>query len=464
MATRGTFSHGHRQIVADTSREQRVTSAMLAVLCSVEEFGKHMLQMVGAPVTKTSRIECFTEVVFKGAPSDPRMRPDGLVLVTLGSRRWSAIVEAKMGAAELTEDQVETYLDIARQFKVDAVITVSNQFSPLPTHHPLAVDKRKTRHVGLYHWSWTSVLSEARLLAEHKGVSDPDQAYVLQELIRYLMHPSSGVLSFTRMGPDWKNLCEAVQHDSPLARNSSQVTESVGDWHQLLRFVALRMSLIVGRAVTVSMSRAQADDPANYLNDAIGQLLRSRSLDGEFAIPDAASRLRLCADLNRRTLTASMRLKAPTDRVRASSLVTWALGQAGKCEDPELLIRAIWPGRAPDTTASLGRLREDRNALLNSGLSSLPLAFEFSRVRDLAGQFKGSSKFVEHAVDTVPRFYADVGQHLKTWIPPAPKVTKEAAVVDEAVTPAKVDRPPVGKETTEKPLTPSERTTTDNTS
>lgn len=36
-------------VVADVSREQRLTSALLAVFGSVNEFGKTMLQIVKAP-------------------------------------------------------------------------------------------------------------------------------------------------------------------------------------------------------------------------------------------------------------------------------------------------------------------------------------------------------------------------------------------------------------------------------
>ncbi|RJQ54784.1 MAG: hypothetical protein C4521_03845 [Actinobacteria bacterium] len=412
--------------VADTSREQRITSAVLAVLSSVDEFGKKMLHMVGAPVTKTAKIRAFTEVVFCGAQVEKDARPDGLILVTLGSRRWSAIVEAKVGNSELTRQQIEAYLDVARDHKVDALITVSNQFAPLPTHHPVDVDRRKTRNVALYHWSWTEVLSEARLLAEHKGVSDPDQAYVLGELIRYLEHPGSGVLSFGQMGSGWRDICNAVQNAASLSRNSPKVTAVASDWHQLLRFIALQMSVTVGRTVKVQMSRAHAADAARRLSDTVGRLLESHCLEGEFEIPDAAARLRLCADLNRRTLTAAMRLRAPTDRVRATSLVTWALRQVSRCDDPALLIRAMWPGRAHDTAATLGRLREDRRSIL-SKTTSAPVAFEFARVLDAAGRFKGSRTFVEDTVNLPPAFYADVGQHLRAWIPPAPKVSKQVA-------------------------------------
>lgn len=60
------------------------------------------------------------------------------------------------------------------------------------------------------HLSWADILSTAVLQKEHRGVSDPDQAWILGELIRYLEHPKSGAMEFEDMGPDWVPLREAV--------------------------------------------------------------------------------------------------------------------------------------------------------------------------------------------------------------------------------------------------------------
>jgi hypothetical protein len=45
------------------------------------------------------------------------------------------------------------------------------------------------------------VLTEAVVQKEHRGISDPDQAYILGELIRYLSDPRSGAVSFEGMAP-----------------------------------------------------------------------------------------------------------------------------------------------------------------------------------------------------------------------------------------------------------------------
>ena len=97
--------------VADTSKENRITSILLATMMSVEEFGKTMLNAIGVRAGKTSKIQCFTEIVFKG-DGQSKIRPDGLIIVKTGNKEWRAIVESKIGKNELDKAQIEAYLDL----------------------------------------------------------------------------------------------------------------------------------------------------------------------------------------------------------------------------------------------------------------------------------------------------------------------------------------------------------------
>ena len=50
-------------------------------------------------------------------------------------------------------------------------------------------------------------MSRAVVEKEHRGITDPDQAYILGELIRYLEHPRSGALELEDMGSSWWCRC-----------------------------------------------------------------------------------------------------------------------------------------------------------------------------------------------------------------------------------------------------------------
>ena len=413
-------------VVADTRKEQRATSALLAVIGSVAEYGRDLLSVVGAPVGKTSRIRCFTEVEFKSQPKETRQRPDGLIQVRTGKRIWSAIVEAKVGNAVLDAEQIEAYLDIAHLVGADAVITISNQFAARPTHHPVTVSKRKLGKIGLYHWSWTFLLTQAVIEEGSKGVEDPDQAFILNELIRYLDHDSSGVTGFNRMPATWKNLCASVQHGTRLTRSAPEVVDAATSWHGLTRFIALKMSVGVGREVSVYLSRSHAKDADQRLHDDVAALATASSLQASFDIPDAADRVHFSADLARRTLTASMTLQAPKDRKLPKALFTWIFRQVEVCPDDGLMIVAKWPGRTPDTSATLAQMREDRNVLLGGAAGQMPVAFEVRQVGDLGGRFWGARTFVEDALRAATAFYEEVGQYLEAWVPKPPKVKPES--------------------------------------
>ncbi len=415
-------------VVADSKKEERATSIVLAAMAAVHEFGHSLLQAVEAPVRKSSTITCYTEVVFKNQPTGSKLRPDGVIIIRTRGEEWKAIVESKIGSATLEPEQIESYLELAKAVGANAVITISNQFAPRPTHHPVQIAKGKLKSIALFHWSWMFITTEAVLCSEHRGVSDSDQGLILRELIRYLSHSSSGVSSFTRMPAVWKDLCGSVQQGLQLTRNMPGVTDCAQSWRELVRYIALEMSVTVGRSVNVYLTRPEAVDTNVRLQNIVDQLLKTGVLSTSFEVPDAASRIIYSADLLRRTLTASMSLRAPKDRTQARACVTWLLNQLNKCSDEEVIIVASWPGRIPDTTASLAQLREDRNCILEGTSGHLPTEFEIRSVVDLGGRFRGAKTFVEDAVEHLPKFYRIVGQYLQAWVPPAPRVKDPTSV------------------------------------
>ena len=180
-------------------QERRATSSLLAVMGAVPEFGRSLLKELDAP---KGRISPFAEVRFTDVDGKVSI-PDGAIVVERGKTRWSCLVEVKTGSAALTAEQVTRYLDIARDNGIDAVVTISNDITPDVMHSPVAVDKRKLRKVALRHLSWWRVITEAVVQHRFRGVADPDQAWILGELIAYLDHEASGASGFDDMGQDW---------------------------------------------------------------------------------------------------------------------------------------------------------------------------------------------------------------------------------------------------------------------
>ena len=400
------------------AQERHTTSVFLACLSLVPALGRALVEPLGQRVGVSSRIQTFTEVgLDSGAEGH---RPDGLIAISTGKKEpWMALVEAKVQRSKLDRDQVESYLKLASVNGIDALITVSNDFAAVPSHHPLHIT-RLPKNVLLFHWSWTSVLTHAKLLKE-QGVDDSEQHAVLSEFVRFLEHENSGVMGLDSMGPSWKDLVASAVAGAPLARTSDQVVDTVGTWHQETRDLALQLTEAVNANVSIGLSRAHRGSSGKRIEDDAAVLSRDQELRARYEVPDAASPITVVANLRGRTIEVSMQVPAPADRKSTSARVNWLLRQLPK-EGEELHIRASWPRRSTTTQASLASIREDPSVLQIEDRSLAPTSFEVKLVRNAVGRFSQPKRFVEELEKAVRSFYEQVGQRLKRWQPAAPRI------------------------------------------
>lgn len=423
-------------VVSDSQKEQRVVAVVLAAFRVVPEFALALLREVGAPSGKTAKIECYTEVVFRKAKDEKkRPRPDGLIVVTLGKRTWTAIIEAKAGTARLTTEQVEEYIAIARSHDVNAVITISNQYAVLPTHHPLEIPKSRRKAVELFHFSWAAIATKATVLNDTKKVADVEQAFILKEVIRFLQHDSSGTLTFSKMSPGWKDSALAIQQRLPVKANDASLQDAIGSWHELTKFLCLELSSALSENVVIRLPRTAALEQSRRFAGDVNLMMERQLLKCEFDIPNTAGIIKITADFLRRVVILSVEVGAPQDRARAPSAINWLTRQLPITDDDtKLLVRAAWRNRTQKTAAFLSQTREDPACLIGSDKSLLPRSFEVIRTIDMAGRFIQSQNFVEDVKSAVPMFYSDVVQHIKEWVPSPPKIKDSKAKEEEAET------------------------------
>jgi hypothetical protein len=72
-------------------QEQRATSSLLAVMAAVPQFGRAILDHLGAPGGK---VQTYTEIRF--LDEDTKLSiPDGALVVERGKSRWVCLVEVK---------------------------------------------------------------------------------------------------------------------------------------------------------------------------------------------------------------------------------------------------------------------------------------------------------------------------------------------------------------------------------
>ena len=426
---------------AEHRKEQRTVSVLLAALSAVPSFAKQLLSCCEARVGKTSELRTYTEIEFSSDDGTRKERPDGVLSLRTRGTQWSALIEAKIDKAEIDAEQIQRYAVIARTYGIDTVITLSNQLVPLPTHLPYAVPRRFSQRVKFFHISWVSVLTQALLiLRDRHGLSD-EQAFILEEMTRYLEHPGSGVRRFDQMNPEWRQLCLGVRQDVPFRRSSPEIKNTVTSWHQEERDLCLELSRRMDELVEIRIPRKHQADPELRLKDTCDALCKSQELHCTFIVPNAASDIEVTVNLERRTAACSMWLKAPGHKKRAGAKINWLVRQLRNVAGEDVILRVYW-GRRGTTQASMAEVREDATCLEIGRPGILPNSFEVIMIRSLGGRFTGRRTFIEDLEDLVPEFYDRIGQNLRPWTPPPPSIGKHDPIEHKEAT----DTDPVPKD------------------
>ncbi len=406
-------------------QERRATSALLAVMTAVDEFGKALVKPLGAPAGK---LETFIEVPFQ--LGERRLYPDGLIRVSRGSRVWTCLVEVKTANNDLATEQIENYLDIARDQKFDAVLTISNEIPPMAGQHPTKVDKRKMRTVALHHLPWSQVLSLAVLQKEFRGVSDPDQAWILGELIRYLEHSRSGALEFSDMGESWTKVRDAVTSGT-LRATDKGIEDVAGRFDALLRFAGLSLGRRLGTEAMPVLSRKEMADPSLRMASLTQSLVETGQLVGAIRVPDTVGDLVIVADLRAKQVTCHVDVDAP-GQGRPTTRVNWLVRQLKNAPDSLRIETFVARSRSSSGAELLGTIREDPARIITDPTRELRTFRVASSVSMGSKRGRGRGSFIDSVLDGIDSFYGDVLGDVKAWAAAPPRLRQETEVTQQA--------------------------------
>jgi stress response protein SCP2 len=387
-------------------QERRATSALLAVMGTVREFGAALTSKCGAP---RGALTTFIEVPF--GQDEEAYRPDGVLRVTRGQNTWTALVEVKTSNAKLDATQIDHYVEIARAKGFDAVITISNELAGGDADHPIAIDRRKLRKVALHHVSWDQIRAEAILTARHRGVADATQGKVLEEFIRYMTHARSGMGGLGDMGASWVKVRDAVK--AKTARPADKATGEVSArFDELVQHLGHHLSGLLGVEVQALAPRETPDHASRRQ-----QLADSGVLFGRLKVPGAIDVMVVGADLRSDRATASITVPAPRGETRPQTRVTWLLRQIPEDANESLRLEAHLAGPRSDSTAALlGKARIDPSCLLPADQREIK-SFTISMDLPLgAKRAAGTGTLISSVKSVSTTFYAEVVQHLKPWV------------------------------------------------
>lgn len=397
-------------------QEKRATSALLAVLPAVPDFGHALLSGMGAP---KGRLSTFTEVRLKDEGGKVYI-PDGAIVVERGKTRWSCLVEVKTARVALDATQVDRYLSMARQHGFDGLLTISNQIRTDPEALPYAVDRRRVGKLTVRHASWWRVLTEAIVQHRFRGIADPEQAFILGELIRYLDDDRSGASGFEGMGEEWPRVREACRMGT-LRPGDAEARTIAARWEQFIEYLCLLLSQELGVAVQHQKTRGKGAD--ERLADATQLLASEGVLRGAFRVPDAVGPVTVEANLAAGRVTTSVELDAPKDVQRPRARINWILRQLREAPD-DLRVDVLFAQRRGTESELLRDCRDlpDR-LLLEDDPKREPRAFVLALSRAM-GKKKGRTEgsFVSETRRQAVDFYRDLVQELQPPRPRAPRL------------------------------------------
>ena len=419
-------------ILSEGKKEERATSALMAAMSVVPEFAKQLLAPFGAKITARTAIECYTEVRFRDSEE---LRPDGLITVRSGKKEWAAILESKVGNSKLDQAQFDKYAALARKLGIDALITISNQYALRPDHHPLSVPNRMLQKVKVGHLSWLAVRSETMLLCANKGLSDPEQAYIMTEFLRFLEHPASGVSARLSLSKNWPELCDLVQNGASLSNKGDLRQGATADWHQIAKFVSLSLAMKIERPVSILLSARRRNDPDfNFKEDM--KALSQAMLETTFEIFGCREPMTVRLDFNKRTLEIETPRLEVENRPAAKSAISWVTKQIKQRTGFQPLIKLWWPNKKIPVDFTLAEYEERKGKLaLPAELKkSAPARYQIATVLDLGADIK-RNKLSDEIAHFVESFYETVLQNLK-----APKAQNQPNR-EGTVHPATAQRP-----------------------
>lgn len=262
---------------------------------------------------------------------------------------------------------------------------------------------------------------------EFRGVADPDQAWILGELIRYLEHPRSGALEFEDMGESWVSVREAVKAGT-LRTTDSGVAEVAIRFDALLRFASLALGRQLGTEVTPVLSRKELADPDLRSQALISELVDGGTLTGGIRIPATVSDVVVTADLRAGTVTCHVDVNAPQEG-RPTTRVNWLVRQLKKAPESVRIEARVARERGHGAAALMRDVRENPTVLVADPAKELR-AFRLAMSTTMGSKRgRGRGSFIDSVLNVIDEFYADVVQHVKAWSAAPPRMRPEAEAV-----------------------------------
>jgi hypothetical protein len=403
-------------VAPSSQRERQACSVLLAVLSVVYPFARQVFLRMGHRLGRRTWIDAYTEVVFKKQdPDDSADRPDGLLVTQSSQHAWCAIFEAKVGNARIRPDQIGRYYKIAKADGIDAIITVSSELTSRPEHLPYELPSEVNGGVEIYHWPWPTLSMIASTIVKEATSFDEEQAFILEEALRYLDHQNSETRAPTTMAPSWGNLVQRLRAGAAIRRDDADVIDALRSWHQAQASFCVALTRELGIQFSVRLRRQHRYDQKQLWADDLADFVGNKKLCFELDVPNAAGALSVTVDVLQRNVICSLSVKAPETPKQYLGKINWLLRQLPPESDGTTDIHVVWR-HGHRTSRSLMDLRADPDIARLDRQGELPRAFEIVVATDLDRKF-GPQSLPPSVQAALLDFYESVVKHVRAARP-----------------------------------------------
>ena len=404
--------------ITKNAHENTATSIFLASLMAIVPFRKQVFLDIGKRLGKLSVIDCYTQVKFSEEKN--ASIPDGYISIKTNSvdnKPWQALVETKIGNNKLEVGQIETYMDIAIEQKIENIITISNEFTVAPEHSPMdlsSITKKKHKKVNIIHLSWQGLQTQAQILL-HKNATynddskiDEDQVYLLEEFVRYISDNKDAFCGFNQMHANWENDLNTVGSST-----KNDYTDLCNAWIQ----EQADLSLILSRESNTQVSIFQTKDLSKHINTS---LTNKGILDCSLKVDGLADSIYIIIDCGQMKLHYSMSIDTNIERSQIKACVNDTFGHFKKMSPSAMdnvVIEAIYKKKQTRPSDTLNTILENpKTLMLNQDKTIVPQRFILRYTVDVPKPvFKSRKKIIQQLENSMLLFYKEYAVHLKNW-------------------------------------------------
>ena len=262
-----------------------------------------------------------------------------------------------------------------------------------------------------------ALLTEAVIVHEHRGVADPDQAWILGELIAYLEHSKSGAMDAADMGPHWTSIREGAKAGT-LTTRTDGIDDAVDRWDEFSRYLCLHLGRKLGKDVGQVLSRRDRGDPARRSARLVGELA-DQGLSSAPCGSHPWSLTSTSSPISGREVTASLDVAAPREGRRTR--VNWLVRQLRSEASSTLRIDTYFESRSATTSQLLGALIENPDEALLS--PRMPRGFRAHAIHGDAAKWRRA--VIRRFGDGAARVRRIGSAGTQGWAPRAPRLPEQ---------------------------------------